>query len=361
MANSIREASIDEYDILGNLDAELDNQLVKTMHEARVSAYSVLDQMNGDVKPSVEEPLSDFTAFDNSNGQDDPQSNRSCTEPCAFGRKVQPSELKMTDRSSAPSPDVEMSDADPSNAAAANTTDNATTVGSPVVEFGKPWKPTTTGPASVTRAVSSQGGVLRTGAGSQVTEPGKRSVSVTRVEKSQEKILQALAELPAKPSVQIFKDGKSKEVNLSAMHLWRLRKAASPLTERTYASCNSMMSTRAHTMPAFGNPSFSTGVALNGSQIQSTASIGGVSMITSFGDVAKFAKNVGFNPTPSVPVNGVGNMASWQMGKPHETQDTDVYTSRQAATWERRRILVGCLSFTPSKEEVERLFLGYSV
>ncbi|KFY97106.1 hypothetical protein V498_02250, partial [Pseudogymnoascus sp. VKM F-4517 (FW-2822)] len=361
MANSIRELSIDEYDILENLDAELDNQLVSTMLEARVSVDSVLDQMNRNVKPSVEEPVSDFTASSNSNGQDDPQSNRSCTEPCALGRRVQSSELKMTDRSSAPAPDVEMSGADPSNAVTANTTDDATTVGLPVVEFGKPWKPTTTGPTSITRAVCSQGGVLRTGAGSQVTDPEQRSVSVIRVEKSQKKILQAIAELPAKPSVQIFEDGKSKQVNLSTMHLWRKRKADSPLTERTSASCNSMMSTRAHTRPAFGNPGFSTGVALNGSGILSTTSIAGLPMITSFGDVARLAKDVGFNPKSSAVFTGVDQMNAFQMGKPQETPATDVYTSRQAATWERRRILVGCLSFTPSKEEVEKLFLGYSV
>jgi hypothetical protein len=85
---------------------------------------------------------------------------------------------------------------------------------------------------------------------------------------------------------------------------------------------------------------------------------------------------MGFNPTPSGFFPGVGGMNTSQANKPQETAgyknasldlftqeipDTNVYTSRQAATWERRRILVGCLSFTPSKAEVEKLFLGYNV
>ncbi|OBT69170.1 hypothetical protein VE03_01972 [Pseudogymnoascus sp. 23342-1-I1] len=362
IANSIRELSIDEYDILGNLDAELDNQLVRTMDEARVSVDSVLDQMNSDVKPSVEEPVPDFAASDNSNGQNDTQSCRGWTEPCVLGRRVQSSELKTTDRSSAPSPDAEMSGTDTSDAATVDSTTpvRATAVGLPVVEFGKPWKPTNNGSVSVNSAVRSQDGILRTGAGSPVTELGKPSVSVTRVEKSQERILQAIAGLPAKPSASIFEDGKSKLINLSTMHLWRKRKAALPLTERTSASCNSLI-TRPHTLPVFGNPSLSTDAAFNGTGSLSTTSIAGLPMMTTFGDVARFAKNVGFNPTPSALLTSVGNRASWQIGKPEETPAMDVFTSRQAATWERRRILVGCLSFTPSQEEVDKLFLGYSV
>ncbi|KFY85024.1 hypothetical protein V500_08775 [Pseudogymnoascus sp. VKM F-4518 (FW-2643)] len=270
MANSIRELSIDEYDVLENLDAELDNQLVRTMDEARMSVDSVLDQMNSDVKPSVEEPVPNSMVRGNSDGQNDTQSCRSWTEPCVPGRRVQSSELKMTDRSFAPSPDVEMSGANASNAATADaTTANGsanlrkvdiprTAVGSPVVEFGKPWKPTTNG-----------------------------SVSIIRTEKSQERIPQTVFDLPSKPTVSIFGTEKSKEINMSNMQLWRKRKAVSPLSERPPASYNSMVSTRPHAVPVFGSPSFSTNVALNATGTQSATSFAGLPMMTSFGDVAR--------------------------------------------------------------------------
>lgn len=379
MANSIRELSIDEYDILENLDAELDNQLVRTMDEARMSVDSVLDQMNSDVKPSVEEPVPNSMVRGNSDGQNDTQSCRSWMEPCVTGRRVQSSELKMTDRSFAPSPDVEMSGADASNSATANaTTPNATTanattangstnlrkvdiprtaVGSPVVEFGKPWKPTTNGSVSIIRTEKSQEGIPQTVAGL----PSKPSVPIIRTEKSQERIPQTVFDLPSKPPVSMFRTEKSKEMNMSNTHLWRKRKAVSPLSERPPASYNSMISTRPPALPVFGNPSFPTGVALNSTGTQSTTSFAGPPMITSFGDVARFAKTVGFNPTPSVLFAGVSHMSTLQTGMPQEIQATNVFTSRQAATWEGRRILVGCLSFTPSKAEVERLFLGYNV
>lgn len=364
MANSIRELSIDEYDILENLDAELDNQLVRTMDEARMSVDSVLDQMNSDVKPSVEEPVPNSMVRGNSDGQNDTQSCRSWTEPCVPGRRVQSSELKMTDRSFAPSPDVEMSGIDASNTATANGSANLrkvdiprTGVGSPVVEFGKPWKPTTNGSVSIIRTEKSQERIPQTVAGL----PSKPSVSIIMTEKSQDRIPQIVFDLPSKPPGSIFRTEKSKETNISNMHLWRKRKAVSPLTERPPASYNTMISTRPPALPVFGNPSFPTGVVLNATGAQYTTSFAGLPMITSFGDVARFANTVGFNPTPSVLFAGVGHMSTLQMGKPQGIQDTDVFTSRQAATWERRRILVGCLSFTPSKAEVERLFLGYNV
>ncbi|KFZ12595.1 hypothetical protein V502_07028 [Pseudogymnoascus sp. VKM F-4520 (FW-2644)] len=364
MANSIRELSIDEYDMLENLDAELDNQLVRTMDEARMSVDSVLDQMNSDVKPSVEEPVPNSMVRGNSDGQNDTQSCRSWTEPCVPGRRVQSSELKMTDRSFAPPPDVEMSGTDTSNAATANGSTNLrkvdiprTAVGSPVVEFGKPWEPTTNGSVSIIRTEKSQERIPQI----VFDLPSKPSVSIISAEKSQERIPQTAFDLPSKPPVSIIRTEKSNETNLSNMHLWRKRKAVSPLSERPPASYNSMISTRPPALPVFGNPSFPTGVVLNATGTQSTTSFAGLPMITSFGDVARFANIVGFNPTPSVLFAGVGHMGTLQMGKPQGIQDTDVFTSRQAATWERRRILVGCLSFTPSKAEVEKLFLGYNV
>lgn len=364
MANSIRELSIDEYDILENLDAELDNQLVRTMDEARMSVDSVLDQMNSDVKPSVEEPVPNSMVRGNSDGQNDTQSCRSWTEPCVPGRRVQSSELKMTDRSFAPSPDVEMSGTDASNAANANASANLRKVDiprnavfSPVVEFGKPWKPTTNGLVSIIRTEKSQERIPQTVAGL----PSKPSVSIILTEKSQERIPQTVFVLPGKPPGAIFGTEKSKETNMSNMHLWRKRKAVSPLTERPPASYNTMISTRPPALPVFGNPSFPTGVVLNATGAQSTTSFAGLPMITSFGDVARLANTVGFNPRPSVLFAGVSHMSTLQMGTPQEKQATNVFTSRQAATWERRRILVGCLSFTPSKAEVEELFLGYNV
>jgi hypothetical protein len=372
MANSIGELSIDGHDILETLDAELDSQLLRTMSEARMSVDSVLDQMNSDVKPSVEEPVPGSMECGNSDGEDDAQSCRSWTEPCVLGRRAPSSELKMTDRSFAPSPDVEMSGADAANLAAvdATTADSATPnvstnfrkeeipqtpVGLPVVEFGKPWKPTSNGPASI----------IGTG-------------------KSQEVISQTEAAFPSRYLVSMVGTEKSKQVNLNNIHLWRKRKAASPLNERTSASCNSMISTRPHGLPA--KPSFLPDVAFNATGSQPTASVAGLPMMISFGDVARFANTMGPNLTPSAFLTGVGptgasqtnkpqetmgsdhtlftaagSTGAWQLGKPQDVPAADAVASRQAATWERRRILVGCLSFTPSKAEVEKLFSGYNV
>lgn len=380
MANSIRELSIGEYDILENLDAELDNQLMRTVNEARASVDSVLDQINSDVRPSVEEPLPNSTACGNSNVQNDTNSCHSWTEPCVLARRVPSSELKMTDRSFAPSPDVEMSGVhvDAANDATENSTTTAdaaaengptnlrkeespqTAVGLQVVEFGKPWKPRT-----------------------------NASVSITRIEKTQEKILQTVAGLPSKPSVSITGTKKPKEVNLSNIHLWRKRKAVSPLSERTPASYYSMISNRPHALPISRKFCFSTGMALNVTGNQPTTSSAGPPMMISFGDVAMFAKTMGPNPTASAELTSVGYMGvsqinkpqetmgpnpttfslfatapntnAWQINNPQETPAMDVITSRQAATWERRRILVGALSFTPSKAEVEKLFVGYDM
>lgn len=362
MANRICELSIDGHDILEILDAELDNQLLRTMDEARMSVDSVLDQMNNDVKPSIEEPVPNSMAPGNSDGENDIQSCRSWTEPCVLGRRAPSSELKMTDRSFAPSPDVEMSGVNTANFAAANaiTTDSATAngstnfhkeeipqtpVGLPVVEFGKPWKPASNG-----------------------------SVPIIRAEKSQQGIPQAEPGFPSRYSVSTITT--KKEVNLNNIHLWRKRKEVSPLSQKTSASCNSMVLSRPRALSALGDHSFSTGAALNATGTQATGSAGRLPMMTSFGDVAIFGKDMGFNPAPSGFFPGVGGIDTSQVNKPQETigykntsldlltqeiPDTNVYTSRQAATWERRRILVGCLSFTPSKAEVEKLFLGYNV
>lgn len=372
MANSIGELSIDGHDILETLDAELDSQLLKTISEARMSVDSVLDQMNSDVKPSVEEPVPNSMECGNSDGEDDAQSCRSWAEPCVLGRRAPSSELKMTDRSFAPSPDVEMPGAEAANFAGAdaNTADSATPnvstnffkeeipqtpVGLPVVEFGKPWKPTTNGPASIIGSAKSQEGISQ-------TEPA----------------------FPSRYLVSMVETEKSKQVNLNNIHLWRKRKAASPLNERTSASCNSMISARPHGLPA--KPSFLPDVACNATGSQPTASVAGLPMMISFGDVARLANTMGPNLTPSAFLTGVGptgasqtnkpqetmgsdhtlftaagSTGAWKLGKPQDVPVADVVESRQAATWERRRILVGCLSFTPSKAEVEKLFSGYNV
>lgn len=90
-------------------------------------------------------------------------------------------------------------------------------------------------------------------------------------------------------------------------------------------------------------------------------SIAGPPKMISFGDVARFTNTMGPNPSPPALFTGVGHMSSWQLGNSQEVPDTDVFTSRLGATFEGRRILVGCLSFTPSKAEVEKLFLGYNL
>ncbi|ELR09699.1 hypothetical protein GMDG_04185 [Pseudogymnoascus destructans 20631-21] len=127
-----------------------------------------------------------------------------------------------------------------------------------------------------------------------------------------------------------------------------------------------MVLTRPHALSALGNPSFSTGAASNASGTQATGSAGRLPMMTSFGDIAIFGKDMGFNPTPPAFFPGVGGMNTSQINKPQETMgskntplaiftqeipDTNVYTSRQAATWERRRILVGCLHLLPPRQK----------
>lgn len=248
MANSIRGLSIDEYDILGNLDAELDNQLVRTMDEARVLVDSVLDQMNSDVRPSVEESGPNFTASGNSDGQNDKQPDRGGTEPCFPGRRVQSSELKMTDRSTAPSPDVKMSGADVSNTFAADgATENGSTqvgreetprsaVDLSAVEFGKPWKPSTNGPVPVTRTVKFEEGFY-------FGQPAHSTLPLPKPQQNS----QTTVGFPSKPSTLIVRT--EKEVNLSNMPLFRKRKAVSPLSQRTSASCNSITPARFQDLP----------------------------------------------------------------------------------------------------------------
>ncbi|KFY30085.1 hypothetical protein V494_08279 [Pseudogymnoascus sp. VKM F-4513 (FW-928)] len=315
MANNIRELSIDAGDILGHLDAELDRQLL---------------------------------------------------------RRVPSSELKVIERSSAPSPDVEMSGTDAasvrtiSTTAAESVTGSVTesafsnllkedisraTVSAPAIEFGKAWKPTAHGPVSSIKPDKPQGMPPQTIVGSPVAELDKSSVSIVERE-------------------------ESKNVNLSNMHSGRKRKAVSPLGQRDPASCNSMMPTRP---VAFSmKPNLSLGVVRNTTGIQATTSVSGLPVMASFGDVSQLAKDAGFNPQDAASFKGVG-MGTSQMNKPGDTmkfdlapvaffaaegvpqEAQDVYKSRQVATWERRRIVVGCLSFTPSKAEVEKLFSGYNV
>ncbi|KFY43259.1 hypothetical protein V495_04071 [Pseudogymnoascus sp. VKM F-4514 (FW-929)] len=367
MANSMCELSIDKYDILGTLDAELDNQLMRAMDDARQSEDSEQYQMDIHVKPSIEEPMPNATASGNSeeqNGTDLAHSCRDWTEPCVMVKRIPSSELKITDRSSAPSPDVNISGVDTANVDIANTdtenvsTENTTTedqtvnlgkeeasitaVGPPVVEFGKPWRPTNIGPVSITVTKKSQDFVPRNAFSSLAIEfePGKPS------------------QHSANGSVSAVKTEKSQEVNTSNMHLWRKRKAVSHLGQRTTASCNSMISTQPSTLAAFGKPSLLYGTASNATITQYTTSVLRP-MAFSFGDVATFAKTMGPNTMPSGSFAVAGYTSAWTFEKAQEIQALDL--SRKISTLEKRRIIVGSLSFTPIEAEVVELFRGYNV
>jgi hypothetical protein len=367
MANSMCELSIDKYDILGTLDAELDNQLMRAMDDARQSEDPEQDQMDVDVKPSIEEPMPNATAPGNSEEQNGTELAHSCrdwTEPCVMVKRIPSSELKITDRSSASSPDANMYGVDTANVDIANTdaenvsTENTTTedqtinlgkeeasitaLGPQVVEFGKPWRPTNIGPVSITITKKSQDLVPH------------NAFSSPAIERELNKPSQPLGN----GSVPTAKTEKSQAVNTSNMHLWRKRKAVSPLSQRTTASCNSMMSTRPNTLAAFGKPSLLYGTALNAATAQSTTSVERP-MAFSFGDFATLAKTMGPDTMPSGSFAVAGHMSAWKFEKAQEIQALDL--SRKISTLEKRRIIVGSLSFTPTEAEVVELFRGYNV
>ncbi|OAF58763.1 hypothetical protein VC83_06249 [Pseudogymnoascus destructans] len=144
MANSIGELSIDGHDILETLDAELDNQLLRTMNEARMSVDSVLDQMNSDVKPSVEEPVPNSMACGNSDGVD--------AAYFAAANTIAADTATANGSTNFRKKEIPQTPVGPP-------------VGPPVVEFGKPWKPTTNGRVSIIRTEKSQEGIPQTEAG----------------------------------------------------------------------------------------------------------------------------------------------------------------------------------------------------